>query len=1137
MYETSPLLRPNLQIFVTKIPPGRGIAAAILLLLLLLPHRSTAQVLYGSLVGNVTDIQAAVPGAEVTVTSKETNLTRRVLTNESGFYSFPNLQAGTYSVTVTMAGFANFVVNDVVVGQNSTVRRDAVLKVAGVESSVTVTAGTQVAQLQTDRGEIRHEIQTQQFEDLPVSLAGNYQSLLQTLPGVEMEGDMRPGRMGGCNPSGSVGFSVNGTTTSTTATNVDGATNAHIWNVGRSAIVPTLESIEGVNVVTNSFDAEQGMAGGAVINVQTKSGSNTFHGSLFQYYHDQHMKARDYFRPPGQPKGKFLQNRVGGAIGGPIKKDKIFFFSSFGGIYQRDDGSGLFSVPSARARAGDFSNVTALIYDPATGNPNGSGRQPFANNRVPANRIDPIARQVLALVPLPNLPGMEDTEANNFFASQPFGADRWSLDNKVNWQIWDTFNTFVSWNYAHHQSTHLTAFGDGFIDGPRVGAGNAGETWGYNNRISAGANYIVTPTLLVDAFWGWTRQNTNVEQPGIGKNYGLDVLGLPGTNGPQRFQTGWPRFAVSGYTGFGTEEPWTPYYRNDNQYSFRSNFTNIRGSHEIRWGTDINSEQMNHVQPEFQGGASTGARGLFSFGTGPTAACLVPNATGGCTTTSVTNSQANAMAAFLLGLPNQVGKNQLNIFPYTTRTWRYSLYVRDRWQVNQKFTLNYGIRWEYFPTPTRADRGLERYNPEDNQMYIGGVGNVPKDLGVASSKKLFAPRIGFALRATSKTVVRGGYGVTWDPYSLARALRTNHPVLSELVVPAPNSLSAASVLSAGIPPIEAPGLGNGIIPIPANVSAQTVPVDLQRGYIESWNLTVQRELFDGWVGEAGYVGTRQTRQLGYRELNWADINGGNAGRQLFREFGRSASTREVSPIGGSHYNALQTRLERRFFRNYAFTASYTLGKSISSSGLDRSDSTLRIIIPEYYDLNRSVSGLDRRHNLQLTNIYSLPFGKDQKWLNAGGVLSAIAGNWQTNSIVSIMSGRPFSVTASANSLNAPGNTQRADQVKADVTILGGVGRGQPYFDTTAFAPVTEARFGTAGFNSVYGPGRVNWDFSLFRIFQLTQGSRLEFRAEAFNFTNTPKFGNPAANVNNTGFGEITSASEERQFQVGLRLKF
>jgi len=1122
------------------VPSSRVQNITILLCLLFLLSSAgvEAQVLYGSLVGNVTEeTHAAIPGAEVTVVNKETNLTRRVLTNETGAYSFPNLVAGTYSVTVKMRGFADFVAEDVVVPQNATVRRDAVLKVSAVESSITVSAEAQVAQLQTDRGEIRHEIQTEEFEDLPVSLAGNYQSLLQTVPGFEMEGDMRPGRMGGCNPSGSVGFAVNGTTTSTTSTNVDGATNAHIWNVGRSAIVPTLESIENVNVVTNSFDAEQGMAGGAVINVQTKTGTNSFHGSLFEYHYNQHMKARDYFRPPDQEKGKFIQNRLGGTLGGPIKRDKLFFFSSFGGIYQRDNGSSILSLPSARARSGDFSNYQTLLYDPSTGNPNGTGRMPFPNNQIPESRIDPISRKILSLVPLPNL--SETTEANNFFASQPFAADRWSLDNKVNWQASDKFNTFVSWNYAHHRSKHITAFGvdQGYMDGPRVGAGNAGDTWGYNNRISAGANYIFTPTLLADVFFGWTRQNTNVEQPGIGENYGLTVLGIPGTNGPERFQSGWPRFNISGYSGLGTEEPWTPFYRNDNQYSFRSNFTKIHGRHEIRWGTDINSEQMNHTQPEFQGGASTGARGLFTFGTGPTTACLQANASGACTQTSQTTSQVNAMGAFLLGLPTQVGKNQLNIFPFTTRTWRYSLYVRDRWVVNQKLTLNYGVRWEYFPMPTRADRGFERYNPLDDQMYIGGVGDVPKDLSVKSSKRFFAPRFGFAYRATENFVIRGGYGISWDPYSLARALRTNHPVLSELVVPAPNTLAPASRLADGIPPIEAPGLGDGIIPVPGNVSTQTVPTDIQRGYIQSWNLTLQRTLFGGFVGEVGYVATRQIRQLGYRELNWADVGAGNAGRQLTRLFGRTASTREVGPIGGSHYDSLQARLQRRFFRGYSFTASYTFAKAISTSGLDRSDSTLKVMIPEYYDLNRSVSGMDRRHNLQITNILELPFGRGKRWLNSGGLLSAVVGGWQANSIIAVMSGRPFSVTASATSLNAPGNTQRADQVKPEVKILGGVGRGQPYFDTTAFRPVNEARFGTAGFNSLYGPGRFNWDFGLFRIFQVTEGSRLEFRAEAFNFTNTPKFGNPAANVSSAGFGEITTATEERQFQVGLRFQF
>jgi len=1127
----------------------RFYATLIVSACLLLPGVQ-AQVLYGSLVGTVTeDTQAVIPGAEITVTNQETNLTRRAQTSDVGSFSVPNLPPGLYTVQVTSAGFASFTTQNVRVAPNSSVRVDASMKVSSLSSEVTVTSDAAIAQLQTERGELRHEVVTKDFEDLPVSTAGNYQSLLQTLPGFEMEGDMRPGRMGGCNPSGSVGFAVNGTTTSTTVTNVDGASNAHIWAVGRSAIVPTLESIESVNVTTNSFDAEQGMAGGAVINVQSRSGSNEYHGSMFEYHFNQHMKARDYFRPAGEEKGKFIQNRFGATFGGPIKKDKLFFFSSLGAILQRDNGGLLLSLPNSTVRQGDFSQFAETVYDPATGNEIGFGRTPFANNRIPNGRINPISQKVIDLVPLPNMPGMQDASANNFFASQPFGADRWSLDNKVNWQATDNLNAFVSWNYAHHKSTHRTAFGEGYMDGPRVGAGNAGNTWGYNNRISTGVNYIFTPNLLMDAFFGWTRQNTNVEQPGIGENYGLTVLGIPGTNGPERFQSGWPRFAVSGYAGFGTEEAWSPYYRNDNQYSMRSNFTKVLHKHEVRWGVDVNSEQMNHTQPEFQGGQNTGARGLFSFGNGPTQACLAMNPSGGCANTSTAGSASNSFATFLLGMPTLAGKNSLNIFPYTTRTWRQSLYVRDRWQVTQSLTLNYGVRWEYFPTPTRADRGFERYNADDNKIYVGGVGDVPKNMGVNASKKLFAPRFGFAQRIGDKTVIRGGYGISWDPYSLARALRTNHPVLTELVLQAPNTLSAASRLQDGIPEIVAPGLGNGIIDIPNNVSSQTVPLNFERGYIQSWNLTVQRSFFGDWVAEASYVGTRQVRQLGYTNLNWAPIGGGTVGRVLNQKFGRTADTREVTPVGGSHYDALQTRLQRRFSKNYSLAASYTWGKSISNSGLFRSDQTLAVVIPEYYGLNRSVSGMDRRHNFQLTNIVQLPFGKGQKFLSDNGVLTAIVGGWQTNSIISLMSGKPFSITSSATSLNSPGNTQRADQVKAEVEQLGGVGRGTPFFDVTAFRQVTDARFGNAGFYSMRGPGRVNWDFGLFRFFRINERIQMEARLEAFNFTNTPKFGQPGGNVsslqlnadgsirNYNGFGEITSATEERQLQAGFRITF
>ncbi len=1108
-----------------------------------------AQIVYGSLVGNVRDeSQARVRGAEVVITNTDTNFTRRTTTNDEGIYTFPNIPSGTYTVTVKMSGFAEFTRANVPVSVNTTVRVDAVMAVAGVTEAVTVTAASEIAPLQTDRAEVRHEIGQKEVENLPVPVGRNYENLFQLIPGFELDGSPREGRLGGTSPARSQYFNVNGTSRSTISRNLDGASNMHVWAVGQSAVVPNLESIETVDVTTNSFDAEQGMAGGAVINVQLKSGTNQFHGSLFEFHNNHHLKARDYFRPPGQNKAKYISNQFGGTIGGPIKRDKLFFFSSWEGRLERDNGSTTLSLPSPAARSGNFADFDVTIYDPTTGNPNGTERQPFPGNQVPQSRMDPIATKLLGLVPLGNLPGLQDTDSNNYFASQPFTANSWRSDNKITWHAHDNFNLFGSLSYFDFRTLHRTAYGD-VIDGPRVGGGNAGDSWGYNARASTGANVIFSPTLLMDMFFGWTRQTTSVEQPGIGENYGTEFLGIPGTNGPNRFQSGWPRFDVSGYAVFGTEEHWSPYYRDDDQFSIRANMTKTLQNHEIRWGADFNSEQMNHTQPEFQGGASMGARGRFQFATGPTRACLAASATGACQTLSPTVTQANSLATFLLGLPTQYGKNLLTVAPYTTRTWRYSLYLRDRWQATPRLTVSYGLRWEYFPMSTRSDRGFERYNPEDNMMYIGGVGSVPKDLGVRMSKKLFAPRFGIAYRATDTFVVRAGYGISYDPYSLSRPLRTNHPILIELVIPAPNSLSAAGRLSDGIPPIEPPGLGDGIIPVPGNVSTQTIPIDFQRGYIQSWNFTLQKRLGWGFVGEAGYVATRQIRQLGYRELNWSPINGGTAGQQLNRLFGRTANTREVSPIGGSHYDSLQAQLQRRFARGYSLQVAYTFSKSITTSGSGASDSSLPINIPEYYGLNRSVSSFNRPHNLQVANITSLPFGRGGRWLSDSGFLTAVVSGWQLNNIVSLMSGRPFSVTASGASLNAPNNSQRADQVKPEVKKLGGVGRGQPYFDPTAFAAVNEPRFGNAGFNTLRGPGRVNWDLGIFRNFEISEKVRMEFRLESFNFTNTPKFGNPGANVSNlqfnpdgsirnlNGFAEITSASEERQFSIGMRLSF
>ena len=977
---------------------------------------------------------------------------------------------------------------------------------------------------------------TKKLESLPIAQGRNYQALFRTLPGFILN---KPERNSASNPSMAYQFSVNGASRSINSTRVDGATSTNIWLPHmNSAYIPALESIETVNVVTNSFDAEQGLAGGAAISVQIKSGTNDLHGSAFEYADNSALRSRGYFLPSNQGKAKLVYHQAGATLGGHIIRDKLFFFNSFERTSDHQSANLITSVPTERVRGGDFSGFSAILYDPLTGQADGSGRTPFADNRIPAARVEPLTQKIMAMVPKPNLTST-NPEQNNFFVAAPFVFNRWTDDVKINWVPSTNVNLFGRYSILGFDLRSPTAFGD-ILEGPGLSGksiSSPGDANGGTHSVSAGVNYIIGPAVLLDANFGFVRQPTNMWSRSSNKNYGLDVLGIPGTNGPAAYQGGMPRFDVGGYGYYGIANHYTPYYRIDDQFQYVANATWTKSSHELRWGMDIYKQNMDHTQPEFVGGASMGPRGRFVFGTGPTQLCQTPDGRGGCSRTSTSDSRANSFGTFLLGLPTQLGKGVETLLPYTTRAMMHSFYVRDRWQVNKKLTFSFGTRWEYFPVPRRADRGFERYNPDTNMMEIGGVGAVPVNLGVKVSKRLFAPRFGLAYRATDKFVIRAGYGLTNDPYSLSRPMRTNHPVLIELNVTAPNSLSSAGRFANGIPPVPVPSLGNGIIPVPGNVTANTIPTYFDRGYIQSWNFVLERNLGHDFVGEVGYVATRQVRLLGYRELNWSPIGGGNSGRQLNKKYGRTAETKLVTPIGNTHYDSLQARLQRRFAGFYMLDASYTWSKSITTSGTDSSDNTLPINIPEYYALNRSISGLDRTHNFQVTNVTELPFGRRQRWLGDRGVLSTLAGGWQLSSVISFISGQPFTVTSSGSSLNAPGNSQRADQVKPTVDILGGVGPGTPWFDPTAFAAVNTARFGNVGLNRMRGPGIRTWDLGLARRFQLTERVNLQFRMDASNFTNTPMFDNPRTDASGTGLGEITTAWGEREVRVGIRIGF
>ncbi len=1123
---------------------------------------ANAQVLYGSMVGNVVDNNgAAVPSATVKITNKATNQSRDAVTNSEGAYNFSTVQTGFYDITVSKTGFKTFTRSNQEVTLNNITRSDIALEVGAVSETVSVTADSVL--LQTDRAEVRAELTSQTLQNLPIPPGRNYQQLLRALPGITPPNNAHSIPT---NPSRALQYNVNGTNSSSNNVRIDGASQYNLFLPHVTAYVPSLEAIETVNVVTNNFDAEQGLAGGAAINVQIKSGTNKMHGSAFEYHDDNLTKARPWNLTPingvAQDKPKRVYNQFGGTLGGPIIKDKLFYFASFEGTNDRQLGARLLTLPTAEMRNGDLSGGGLGIYDPATGNAIGQNRTAFTGGIIPSNRIDPIAKLILKDLPLPNRAGF----TNNYYATAPYAFDRKTVDAKVNYNINEKFTTYGRFSFLTYKQLNPGALGplDGVGTAPQ--GGNTGVGSGETYGMTVAGVYTVNTNFIIDANVGYTKQGTSSQQGFLDKKIGLDVLGIPGTNGARDFENGWPRFAISGFANLGVQDAFMPYTRNDPQWVYVTNFSWTKRNHNIRWGMDIARQTLNHVQAEWNGGGTAEpGQGGFVFGTGPTQLCTAANAAGTACSSFQQGNQFNAFGTFLLGYHTGAGRTYLVEPPIIYKSRAYSFYVRDAWQVNQKLTLSIGTRYEYYPMPRRADRGIERYDFATNTMKVCGVGNVPEDCGVKLSKKLFSPRLGIAWRINDSTVLRTGYGLTYDPISLARTFRTNYPMLLAFNIVAPNSAAPAGLLKNGIPATPLVPINNGTVAVPGTVNVLTLGDSFKRPYIQSWNLVLEKNIGLGFVASAGYIATRTVGQSGQINLNAGLVGGGTASQPLNQKFGRVASTNLQDGIANSHYDSLQTNLKRRFSNGLQLQASYTWSKAIGLAGLGGdNDGTLAISEPNFRNLNRGVLGINIPQNFQFSGAWELPFGKGKRWLAGNAVASAVTGGWQLSWLYGAFTGYPFSVTASGTSLNAPGSTQRADQVKADVQKLGGIGVGKPYYDPTAFAPVTTARFGTVGFNTLTSPGTSNLDLGLFREFRITEGIKLQFRAEAFNATNTPHFSAPGNNASSpsrdaagniltdpatglprlNGFMEVTSTRsfgregiDERVFRFGLRLSF
>jgi hypothetical protein len=1063
------------------------------------------QVLYGSVVGRVCDAsQAAVPGATVRILDQETNLAHETTTNDDGAFRFVNLLPGSYTLRAAIVGFKEHVEQDVPVSANTIARVDLTLEMGTLSEVVTVESSR--ALLQADTGDLHAELKSDEITALPLGNYRNYQALLNLVPGTT------PARLQNAitdTPARALGTNVNGTAGNNNNTRLDGTSNVYVFLPHHVVYVAPAETVSTVNVSTASFDAEQGMAGGAAVTVLTKSGTNELHGSGFWLHEDESLRARNWANSGARPDSR--RNIVGLTLGGPIVRERLFFFVAWEGHFASSPSTPTGTVATQAMRNGDFSAYATTIYDPATGDPDGTGRTPFPGNVIPPERISPIAAAIQAAVPLPN----RDGPSGNYTATGPVSLDRNNVDLKLNYTVGKAVQVWAKYSQMNALVSSAPFLGEA---GGRGFGGGTGESNTVVRLATVGTTWTLSPKLVLDGTVGSTRMDQDVSVARYGTNVGTDVLGIPGTNGDGGSHgdvraSGMPAFFISGFEGLGGVDGWAPLFRNDRTYNLTANLTWATGRHEVRGGVDVVRIELNHWQ------SNTSPRGGFFFTGGATA--LGPSAS---------PNAFNAYAQFLLGLAS-VATKSIQPELMTGREWQIGLYVRDRWQLTRQLTIGLGLRVEIYPLMKRADRGIEYYDDTTNEVLLGGRGGHPEDLGIEVRQPRFLPRLGFAYRVGDNDVLRGGYGITVSPMPFSRPLRGFYPLVISQNFVGENPYVPFGTLEQGIPPFYGPDLSSGVLDLPASADMGSPHEErVNRGYIQSWNLTWERRLPWGMSLATSYVGTSTTHQLGFHDINAAGAGEGWAGAPLFQRFGRTALTLRFDGWLSANYHALQVALNKPFSKGFFVKGAYTWSKAMNRTDED-GWSTVLWNHPSVLDKNYGPAGYDRTHVFQLGFVAELPFGR-----NGSGLLDAIVRNWAVNGIVSGFTGTPFTVTASGASVNAPGNQQSADLVGTP-TRLGGTGPGNPYYDPAAWAPVTEPRFGNTGRNSVRGPGAWNVDLGLFRRFPIGR-TTLEARVEAFNLTNTPHFNNPDGNVNSPGFMTITSAQpDERQLRLGLRVSF
>jgi Carboxypeptidase regulatory-like domain len=1107
----------------------------------------SAQAVYGSIRGTITDSSGAVlPGVTVTITSRDRNTADTVVTDSEGGYRKERLLPGTYEVRADLDGFKQAVVNSVIVGVDAQSNVDFSLAPGAISETVEVRAASPL--LKTDRADVATTFESKQITDLPV-LDRNFTKFILLTPGTQQQ---QWGHAASENPQGSTQTVVNGQSFSGTSYQLDGTDNRDPI-LGIIVINPTLESIGETKITSQNYDAEFGQAVAGVVSVQTKSGGNSFHGSAFEFYQSDRFQARNPFTQaqPDPLTGRFLpetkKNQFGGSLGGPIARDRIFFFGDYQGRRNTEGGSRLLNVPTEAARRGDLSAYGVNIYDPLTGTP--ESRTQFSNNVIPADRLSPQAQAILALIPLPNAPGRDNGTRDNYVASDSETFDENSFNARVDARLGLSANTFARYSLGKFRRDGPTAFGQG---GGRELVSLGGVSDVQNQSLAYGIDYPWSPTLLGDFRFGFFRYNVDVLPFDFGTTPAADA-GIPGLNLDTTFTSGLPAGDVdrNGDRGFifgsslDANRCNCPLKQDEYQFQFVGNVTKLMGPHTFKFGADIRRAYNLRVPSDAH------RSGQLSFS---------PNRTRGA-------DGGLGLATFLLGDVTSFGRFVSTSTDARERQWRHFYYAQDTWRLNQQVTLNLGLRLDVINPQTVNEPGNGGFlDITTGEILVAGVGGIGLDGNVKNTLN-WAPRLGMTYQVNEKTVLRAGYGRSYDigvfGSLFGHAVTQNLPVLSNQSLNAPNNFDAVFNLAQGPPaPVFPEVPADGMFPLPDGSGARALRDKQRLPTADAWNVTYQYQLTDTLSVEAAYVGNRgsnaflgdnpaananQPSIVGFAQgvptnLRRPFYAGGVANAQGFGgAFGWTQSFDYFCNCATNLYNSLQTKATKRFGDGYSIFAQYTLQHS------ENNDGDYFFIDPS---VNRGTANFDRTHTFTFSTVLEVPVGRGKAWLtDAPTLVDLIVGGWQFNQNTVIQSGFPFNVSYRNSGEDRDTGPNRPDLIGDpkgpqtrdewfNATAIGEAG--------SAFGRPAVGTFGNLERNALRGPGYWRVDASLFKTFAIgTQ--RLEIRIEAVNVLNHVNLGFPDSEVGvpgtpNPNAGRITSTAfdngdPQRNFQFGLRYVF